>query len=109
MRRNADSSDAHFFRMGDRISVINGEWFVTTREGEEGPYASREGAEGKLLQLMQEWGMALSYEQQQRENELERQDLQHYQGPKQQTVQPQEERVKADPRNVWEDRDINMR
>ena len=59
MRRNTDSDDRiHFFRKGDRISVVNGKWFITTREGEEGPFANREQAEEMLERLIARWKMA---------------------------------------------------
>lgn len=32
------------FREQDRVFVVNGQWWFTTREGEQGPYDSREAA-----------------------------------------------------------------
>jgi hypothetical protein len=65
MIRKTDSSDARFFRMGDRISVVNGEWFVTLREGEEGPFGCREEAERRLRWLLEGWGLGTSVTTQQ--------------------------------------------
>ena len=61
MRRKTDCDEKlRFFRMGDRISVVNGDWFVTTREGMEGPFRSREHAESALLRLIQSWECSAS-------------------------------------------------
>ncbi len=42
--RDGEPASSHHFR-GDRLVVVNGDWFIVTREGiDVGPYASREDA-----------------------------------------------------------------
>jgi hypothetical protein len=48
-RANDDEQCKVFFKM-DRFVSQNGEWFYTTREGEErGPFSSRDEAQGDLI------------------------------------------------------------
>jgi hypothetical protein len=47
MNRKDDKGDRTYFR-SDRIFFMNGKWYFSSREGEQGPFASREHAE-KLL------------------------------------------------------------
>lgn len=42
--RKDDSANANFFRSGNRVFSQNGEWFYQTREGDQGPFATREAA-----------------------------------------------------------------
>ena len=37
-------SDKRYFRSSDRLICQNGDWYFLTREGEQGPYPSREAA-----------------------------------------------------------------
>ena len=54
MSRKSDDDDKLHFQM-DRFLQQNGEWFYTTREGEErGPFATKEDAEGDLLAFILE-------------------------------------------------------
>jgi hypothetical protein len=41
-------SNKRYFRSSDRLITQNGAWYFTTREGEQGPYPSREAAEEAL-------------------------------------------------------------
>ena len=43
-RTDPESTTRSFFRSKERIFVLNGQWFYTTREGESGPFPSRETA-----------------------------------------------------------------
>ena len=50
MSRKTDSDDETVYFQMDRFVQQNGEWYYTTREGEErGPFESREDAEGDLI------------------------------------------------------------
>ena len=48
MRQNDEKSNIRHFRAADRIFTQDGRWWFSTREGEEGPFASRERAETAL-------------------------------------------------------------
>jgi hypothetical protein len=43
-RTDPESTTRSFFRSKERVFVLNGQWFYTTREGENGPFPSRETA-----------------------------------------------------------------
>jgi hypothetical protein len=60
-RETDQSEEVRFFRVGDRVSVVNGQWFVTTREGEEGPFHSRAQAEQALARLVAGWQAARAF------------------------------------------------
>ncbi len=45
MREEDEQSNVRHFRMAHRYFCENGQWWFSTREGEEGPYPSREAAE----------------------------------------------------------------
>ena len=46
MRKTDDSSiSIRYFRAGDRFFRVEDQWFYATREGNEGPFASKELAE----------------------------------------------------------------
>ena len=48
-RKTDGEDDKKYFQM-DRFVQMNGQWFYTTREGEEkGPFDSRADAEGDLI------------------------------------------------------------
>lgn len=52
-RKDDEDDDKMHFQM-DRFIQQNGEWYYTTREGEErGPFESREDAEGDLILYLQ--------------------------------------------------------
>ena len=54
MARKGDDEDKMHFQM-DRFLQQNGEWFYTTREGEErGPFLTKEDAEGDLIAYIHE-------------------------------------------------------
>ena len=54
MPRKDDGDDAKMHFQMDRFIQQNGEWYYTTREGEErGPFESREDAEGDLILYLQ--------------------------------------------------------
>ena len=49
MGRDTDSNDEKMHFQVERFHCQNGEWYYTTREGEErGPFESKEDAEGDL-------------------------------------------------------------
>ena len=41
-------SGARYFRSGHRYFCMDGKWYFSTRESEEGPFSSREAAEAAL-------------------------------------------------------------
>ena len=45
MRECDDQSNLRHFRTAERYFCQNGQWWYSTREGEEGPFPSREAAE----------------------------------------------------------------
>ena len=55
MPRSTDSEDKKvFFRM-DRFFQQNGEWYYTTRDGEQrGPFEDKDDAEGDLILFIRE-------------------------------------------------------
>jgi hypothetical protein len=54
MARKDDEDDSKMHFQMDRFIQQNGEWYYTTREGEErGPFESREDAEGDLIIYLQ--------------------------------------------------------
>ena len=54
--RRTDSKDItrSYFRTQDRLFALNGKWFFTTREGEIGPFHSRETAIREVKRYVQE-------------------------------------------------------
>ncbi|NOX51266.1 MAG: hypothetical protein GXP16_12145 [Gammaproteobacteria bacterium] len=48
MRKNDENSNVRPFRTGDRYFYAEGRWWYTTREGDEGPFVTRESAEAHL-------------------------------------------------------------
>lgn len=53
-RSDPKSTTKSFFRTGDRVFVLNGQWFFATREGEVGPFRSREAALKEVRRFVQE-------------------------------------------------------
>jgi hypothetical protein len=55
MRKN-DPNDTtrSYFRTQDRVFTLNGQWFFTTREGEVGPFRTREKAIEEVGRFVQE-------------------------------------------------------
>ncbi len=47
-RSDPPDSTRNYFRTETRTFVLNGEWFFTTREGEFGPYRSKEWVEDEV-------------------------------------------------------------
>lgn len=45
MRENDENSSVRHFRTANRFFCQDGQWWFSTREGEEGPFNSREHAE----------------------------------------------------------------
>ncbi len=62
--RSTDPKDSNkrYFRSGDRIVNLNGAWFFAAREGDLGPFPTREIAQREVQRFM-----------------LERQELDHFQ------------------------------
>ena len=57
-RRNKVQIDAGngvqtFYRTGERLFCVDGAWCFLTREGEQGPYGSRERAESELSRYVE--------------------------------------------------------
>lgn len=54
MSRKNDGDDGKLHFQMDRFIQQNGEWFYTTREGEErGPFESKDDAKGDLILYLQ--------------------------------------------------------
>jgi hypothetical protein len=51
MGRRDDAEDKTYFR-SDRLFCSNGQWFITTREGAQGPYGKRDQAEAALKRFI---------------------------------------------------------
>lgn len=52
MREEDEKSNVRHFRMAHRYFCENGQWWFSTREGEEGPYPSREAAEAAMARYV---------------------------------------------------------
>jgi len=54
--RKTDPKDTsrHFFRTGNRVFSLNGQWFFAAREGEIGPFRSREVAMKEATRYVRE-------------------------------------------------------
>ena len=48
MREEDEKTNVRHFRMAHRYFCENGQWWFSTREGEEGPFPSREAAEAGM-------------------------------------------------------------
>jgi hypothetical protein len=53
MRRRTDLKDKTYFR-SERLFCMNGQWYFCAREGDHGPYASRDTAERALKRFVNE-------------------------------------------------------
>ena len=53
MGRRDDIEDKTYFR-SDRLFCSNGQWFFATREGERGPFVSRDDAQAALARFVGE-------------------------------------------------------
>lgn len=53
MGRQDDTEDKTYFR-SHRLFCSNGQWFITTREGAQGPYGNRDQAEIALRRFISE-------------------------------------------------------
>ena len=53
MGRRDDVEEKTYFR-SDRLFCSNGQWFITTREGAQGPYGKRDQAEAALKRFIGE-------------------------------------------------------
>jgi len=51
MRRREDQKDKTYFR-SERIFCMNGQWYFCTREGDYGPYGSKDIAERALKRFV---------------------------------------------------------
>ena len=51
MRRREDQKDKTYFR-SERLFCMNGQWYFCTREGDYGPYASKDIAERALKRFV---------------------------------------------------------
>ena len=50
--RKTDTEEKTYFRSGERIFQANGVWWFGTREGDHGPFDSREAAQDALVQFV---------------------------------------------------------
>lgn len=53
MREEDEKTNVRHFRMAHRYFCENGQWWFSTREGEEGPYPSREAAEAGMQRYVE--------------------------------------------------------
>lgn len=53
MKRKDDQKDRTFFR-SDRFFFMNGKWYFSSREGDMGPFATRDNAERMLVRFVNE-------------------------------------------------------
>lgn len=53
-RTDPENSTRRYFRAQDRVFTQNGQWFFTAREGEIGPFHSRETAIKEVTRYVQE-------------------------------------------------------
>ena len=53
MGRRTDTEEKTYFR-SDRLFCSNGQWFFATRDGEHGPYRSRDQVEAALARFVGE-------------------------------------------------------
>ena len=51
--RESDDQETKHFRTGSRFFCADGKWFYSTREGDEGPYDTREKAEAALREFIE--------------------------------------------------------
>ena len=63
MRENDENSKIRHFRTGHRYFCQNGRWWFSTREGEEGPYNSREQAEAALKRYIESIKLMKKYQE----------------------------------------------
>ena len=54
MRRTDPTGTRRYFRTEDRIFLLNGQWFFATREGDVGPFPSREAATKEATRYVRE-------------------------------------------------------
>lgn len=50
--RKDDSNRKSFFRSKDRVFVANGRWWFATREGDHGPFSTRQAAQDALTRFV---------------------------------------------------------
>ncbi len=67
MRETDEESRIRHFRTGHRYFCQNGRWWFSTREGEEGPYNSREQAEAALARYVESIKLMKKYQAEQAE------------------------------------------
>ncbi len=48
MRKSDEQAKRRYFRSDERFFRVDSQWFFTTREGDEGPFATREQAQAQL-------------------------------------------------------------
>lgn len=53
-RTDPEDSKRSYFRCQTRVFVLNGEWYFTTREGECGPFRSKERADDEVDRFIAE-------------------------------------------------------
>lgn len=70
--RNSDEQDKHrFFRAQTRYFRVENAWYYSTREGQEGPFKSREQAEDHLQRFLDLQTLKLNMEEKQAKVEKE--------------------------------------
>ena len=67
MRETDEQSSVSHFRAVERYFCENGQWYFSTREGEEGPFRTREAAEAAMQRYVNSIQAAANYKKEQAE------------------------------------------
>jgi len=52
--RQEDEQEKTYFRSTDRVFNLNGRWYFSTREGEQGPFATEQQAQFEIARFITE-------------------------------------------------------
>ena len=63
MRRSDVESDKRYFRSETRVFNLNGLWHFATREGDQGPFSSRELAEKEAHRYADDWQVLCGFQE----------------------------------------------
>ena len=53
-RTDPEDTNKRYFRTTDRVVSMNGQWYFTAREGDIGPFRTREGALSEVARYVRE-------------------------------------------------------
>ena len=67
MRESDEKPSASHFRATERFFRENGQWYFSTREGEEGPFRTREAAEAAMQRYVKSIQAAANFKKEQTE------------------------------------------